>query len=56
MVLVKLSFAFSIFSDSDFQQLKSTEQGSLGSLKINSKGEILGKTAVKISLTSLTKK
>ena len=54
MVLIKLSFVFGIFSDSGFQQLKSTEQGFLGSLKINNKGEIVGKLITKTSLTFLT--
>jgi hypothetical protein len=38
------------FSNSGFQQLKSTEQGYLGSLKINSKGEIVGNPAAKTLL------
>ena len=56
MVLVKVSSVFGSFMGSYFQHLKSTEQGSLGSLKINRKGEILGKTAARTSLTSLVKR
>ena len=53
MVLAKLSSVFGIFSDSGFQQLKNTEQGPLGSLKINSKGEIVGKPTTRTSLQCL---
>ena len=56
IALVKMSSVFGNFSNSSFQQLKSTEQGFLGSLKINSKGEIVGKPATKNSLQCLTKR
>jgi hypothetical protein len=39
--------------DCHFQQPNSREQGSLGSLKINSNGEKVGKLTDKISLTRL---
>lgn len=43
------------FCDSGFQHLNCTGQGSLESLKINSKGEIVGKPTTKTSLQCLRK-